>query len=323
MDEKRKVLVLLLIFCSLLVSVTKVGIVKADTTIYIKQSGDIESTELIERDGDVYRFTGDINVPIIVERNNIVIDGNGYTLDGPRAGVAINLTTSNVTVKNIQIMDWNTGILGVYNNNTILDNAITGCNSGMKIYTKEYKIIGNYIANKDVGILLGPGSELNIVSKNHIANNTFGLRLIGYASDSMNVIVENIIAFNDEGIFVWWHRDRIVQQIYRNNFINNVQQVSIVGASPIFGKKASSTWNNGSEDNYWSDYNGTDPDINGIGDTTYVIGDKDIDIYPLMGPVDVDVIPEFPLWIIFPLFLTLTLFVVTCRKRMKKSCQDG
>jgi len=278
---------------------------------------------LIERDGDVYRFTGDINVPIIVERNNIVIDGNGYTLDGPKSGVAINLTTSNVAFKNIHITDWDTGILGVYNNNTISGNTIIGCNNGIKIYSKEYKIIGNYIANNDIWILLDIGSELNLVSKNHITNNTFGLRLIGYASDSIGVIVENIISFNDEGIFVWWHRDRLVKQIYRNTFINNIQQVSTADASPIFGKKASSTLNNGSEGNYWSDYNGTDPNSAGIGDTTYVIGDKDTDIYPLMCPVDVDVIPEFPSWIILPLFLTSTLFVVIYKKNMKKSCQNG
>lgn len=313
----------------MLISVTEGGIVKADTkiyinsnedadtTIYIKQSGDIESTELIERDGNVYRFTGNIYAPIIVERNNIVIDGDGYTLGGgARVGVAINLTTSNVTVKNIHIVDWHTGILGVYNNNTILGNVITGCNNGIKIYAKEYSIIGNYIANNDEGIRLGTGSESNLVSKNHITNNSVGLMLIGYASNSMNTIVENIISFNEEGIFVWWHRDRIIQRIYHNNFINNVQQVSTAGYSPIFGKKASSMWNNGSEGNYWSDYNGTDNSNDGIGDIPYVVSDVDTDIYPLMAPVDVNVIPEFPSWTLLLVLLIAGLTVILVRKKM-------
>jgi len=99
MERRRKAFILLLVFCSMVVSLSETGIVKADTTIYIKQSGDVESTELIERDGNIYRFTGNIYSPIIVERNHIIIDGDSYTLEGSKSGIAINLTTSNVTVQ--------------------------------------------------------------------------------------------------------------------------------------------------------------------------------------------------------------------------------
>jgi hypothetical protein len=43
------------------------------------------------------------------------------------------------------------------------------------------------------------------------------------------------------------------------------------------------------EGNYWSDYNGTDSNGDGIVDTPYIIDDKNVDHYPLMkplGPVD-------------------------------------
>jgi hypothetical protein len=43
-------------------------------------------------------------------------------------------------------------------------------------------------------------------------------------------------------------------------------------------------WDNGKEGNYWSSYNGTDDNRDGIGDTPYVVVENDADRYPLMQP---------------------------------------
>jgi uncharacterized protein YxeA len=55
---------------------------KASETIYIRATGDVEGTDKIERDGDLYTFTDNINDSIVVERNNIIIDGAGFTMEG-------------------------------------------------------------------------------------------------------------------------------------------------------------------------------------------------------------------------------------------------
>ena len=44
-------------------------------------------------------------------------------------------------------------------------------------------------------------------------------------------------------------------------------------------------WDNGIEGNYWSNYNGTDNDSDGIGKTPYIIDEKNQDNYPLMTPI--------------------------------------
>ena len=44
------------------------------------------------------------------------------------------------------------------------------------------------------------------------------------------------------------------------------------------------SWNNSTTGNYWSDYNGTDADGDGIGDIPHVLDEKNQDNYPLMTP---------------------------------------
>ena len=52
--------------------------------IYIKADGSIEGTDKINRAGDVYTFTADLKgfEPIIVEKDDIVIDGAGNSIHG-------------------------------------------------------------------------------------------------------------------------------------------------------------------------------------------------------------------------------------------------
>jgi len=73
-------------------------------------------------------------------------------------------------------------------------------------------------------------------------------------------------------------------------------------------------WDNGSEGNYWSNYNGTDSNGDGVGDTPYVIDENNQDNYPLMEQF---IIPEFPSWIIMPLSMILTLVVIVLKKLVR------
>jgi len=97
---------------------------------------------------------------------------------------------------------------------------------------------------------------------------------------------------------------------YCNNIVNNIQNVFTGNPRHL------NFWDNGKEGNYWSDHKGTDDNGDGIGDTPYVIDENNQDNYPLMSPADVATIPEFPSWIILPLFFVASLVGVTIKRKV-------
>jgi hypothetical protein len=80
-------------------------------------------------------------------------------------------------------------------------------------------------------------------------------------------------------------------EIYLNNFINNADNVYPTGSINIWNSTLKMTYAyNGNTytnylGNYWSDYGGSDINMDGIGDTLYSI-DSDKDNYPLMMPYE-------------------------------------
>jgi hypothetical protein len=94
-------------------------------------------------------------------------------------------------------------------------------------------------------------------------------------------------------------------------------QVSMLGASANTIANHS-IWDNGTVGNYWSDYltrypNASEIDGTGVGDTPFYINPNNIDNYPLMEPAT---IPEFPTWIILPIFVTATLSGLVVKKKL-------
>jgi parallel beta-helix repeat protein len=138
-----------------------------------------------------------------------------------------------------------------------------------------------------------------------IANYANGIYL--RSSSNKNINGNNITQSKYHGIMLDSSSDNCV---YNNNFANNTQQVDSDDTSTNF-------WDDGypSGGNYWSDYNGTDADHDGIGDTPYVIDANNTDHYPLMVQY---VIPEFPSFLILPIFFIATLLAVITYRRKRR-----
>lgn len=139
-------------------------VTRTEETIYIRTDGSVEGTDKIQRDGNVYTFTGNIYCPIFVEKDDVVVDGAGYTLEGDGENIGINLNErSGVKIKNIHFLNWWCGIANFGNNCTIEGNWINGGNMGIQLkFAGRCTIIGNELLDNFIDVDLIDSYDNNI-----------------------------------------------------------------------------------------------------------------------------------------------------------------
>jgi parallel beta-helix repeat protein len=145
-------IVLLLLLTNMLSSTFIIQPVRASGTIYIRADGSVEGTDKIEHNGDVYTFTDNIDDEIVVQRDNIIIDGAGYTLQGTGSGTGIDLSgRTNVSVQNLQIKNFEFGVRLIsssnnefYHNNFVDNTLQVVSDSSTNVWDNGYPSGGNY-----------------------------------------------------------------------------------------------------------------------------------------------------------------------------------
>jgi parallel beta-helix repeat protein len=159
--------------------------------IIINPNGTISSPVIanITVSNNVYIFTGNNYLPIVVERSNIIINGGGYMLQAPGQN---GLSLSSV------------------NNVTIKDATITNSRVGIYLFDSDGNVLygNNVTANSELGIELDSSSG-NLMSDNNVANNSYATSLedgvfLGFSSDN-NVLSRNNVTANGGliGIDIW------------------------------------------------------------------------------------------------------------------------
>jgi len=108
------------------------------------------------------------------------------------------------------------------------------------------------------GIIITYGHGNCIIENNTFINNKWGVLLDG--NNNNNDILNNIFLSNSEvGLVIYGSNTNI----YNNHFESNQTNALDSGSN--------NNWSYNNRGNYWNDYDGTDADNNGYGDTVYTI----------------------------------------------------
>jgi parallel beta-helix repeat protein len=237
----------------------------ARQTILIQPDGSVYPANVpIQRSGDNYTLTADIYDPILIEKSGIILDGAGYSLIGPlteterKAEQVIGIGPGNETqVPYIIGVDLEDTVSGV----TIKNLNVRSFSIGTYIRSTNNTLVGNAVSENIVGVLLS--GSANSINKNYIANNEQGLFFGFETVDGVGNIPSDV-------------------KISHNSFVNNTRQLSGCVCKEYNFSETRHSWDDGKEGNYWSDYNGTDTNKDGLGDTPYVVDILNQDRYPLM-----------------------------------------
>jgi parallel beta-helix repeat protein len=225
--KSASALVLLLFLSIFMVSLPQMKVVNADSTIYIRTDGSVEGTDTIQRNGNVYTLTDNIYEPLVVERDNVVVDGAGYCIEGSHTSLAqspegIGILVENrsdVTINNMVIQHF---LYGICINNSFAIRITNGkiTDNGKAVYienTSDNIIRESQITNNsDVGIYVFESSDTNI--RNNIIENNMNDGISLVLSSDNTVVSCNI---RDNGVGIRIMNSSITPPITWNNITSN------------------------------------------------------------------------------------------------------
>ena len=290
-------------------------------TITIRADGSINpATAPISQTGNVYTLTGNVSGSLTIKKGDIILDGAGYAIKCGPSLAALTLEPAiplyreyinNIVIRNVVVTQHESasGSWGILmrstNNSVIANNTISNLGHGIivDIYGTGNIIVGNNVTNIN-GNGIYVWTTNNTIIGNYITETRNG---IDFSDWTGNTVFGNHIADNQIAINCWAGNPilpGLENLIYYNNFIDNTwhllnQAIFKENTSELLYAALVNIWDNGTVGNYWSDYNGTDDDGDGIGDTPYFVDDhsildaNDTDHFPLMNPINMSILNLF------------------------------
>ena len=315
-------------------------------TIYIKKGTYVEnpvvnkSVSLIGEDRD--RTVIDVTAGLKVERDNVTI--TGFTIYDGWQGITVSANNSKISGNKITNTQYGIVLLSSQNS-TITENMLQsiGLSAAIQLsYSNNNVIKNNYVDSCTEGIQLREGSSNNIVEENTVTNcQDVAVRLMGsgvgrvWYGPNNNTITQNSISSSRCGTTVYGANGNIISN---NKYLNNTVQFS--ANEDYYLTWGGSRSINTIDRNYWSDYNGTDANRDGIGDTPYIIDAYNQDNNPVMlsislatptlsptpsppnfgptsSPTPSPSIPEFSLLLVLPLIVGILFGAIVFSKHRK------
>ena len=235
----------------------------------------------------------DLTDAIIVDADDVTISGFTIDISDPGGYISVTGDRNKIIGNSLETGGSTTGLNLIGSHCNITDNA-----GGVKFNIEGSS--NNVVRNLCNGIFLDGDSNTlsnnsctyiivghnapslyNIICGNKVESNSRGRSGISVETSSHNVVYANYISGFSFGLRL----DSLSENntFYHNNFVDNdLLQVHVdADADRNF-------WDNGREGNYWDDYNGTDSNRDGVGDSPYVINSENIDNYPLVSPYHIE-----------------------------------
>jgi parallel beta-helix repeat protein len=181
--------------------------------IYVREDGTLEPSNVpIQRAGNVYTLTASLGERVIeVQRDNVVIDGIGFSMAGKTYENGVILSgRQNVVVKNLVLKTFSAGIF--------ISNC-TGCSF-------EH----NLVTNSSNGISILSHSKNNVIDGNTLRENMGGIYIFSSSSNTLrnNVMENNKYNFN---LYLGnsWERNPILQ----SDLVNDVDFSNLADGKPV------------------------------------------------------------------------------------------
>lgn len=269
---------------------------------YVKYPSIQQAIDNATEESTIFISMGFYTEHLTINKSITLVGENRYTtiIDGSNSGTILHIIADNVSISELTAErpgctcegSYGTLIENNHSNINLTDNEMITDSVAINATSAHDVIIANNNFSQDYVSSMSISNSSNILI---ISNNMTGFMQGVEIWDSNNITFSNnILQGSGEGVLIYNSNkstlcgNQFLQDsfgislhqsndnlIYNNNFKQNFRDVSSQGSTNF--------WDNGAQGNFWENYTGADANMDGIGDTPYVIDANNTDNHPLMG----------------------------------------